>query len=201
MCRSVSERATRPPPTVSVSMGVCRCASALNPRSESDARMSLFCPSQMRPHERESERERERERERGRGSGRGSGSGRGRDRSGGSRSRGSRSSSSSSSSSNSSSKRISCPFWQRHGTGCPRSPVSNPALTAGCVCIGGALWCDLGCCSRTVVVFKLRRTSALVAAVVVSSSSTLPALGMRACRVHAPLVPAAGGRRISGSAN
>ena len=38
----------------------------------------------------------------------------------------------------------------------------NPALTAGCVCMLVApLRCDLGCCSRTVVVLKLLRTRPL----------------------------------------
>ena len=54
---------------------------------------------------------------------------------------------------------MSCPSRQWHRTGYRRSPVRTlPAAP---------LWCDLGLWSRTVVVIKLRRTSAL------SSSSLL----------------------------
>ena len=46
----------------------------------------------------------------------------------------------------------------------PSVASSNPTLTAGCVCmLLTPLWCDMGCCSRTVVVLKLRQTSALKA--------------------------------------
>ena len=37
----------------------------------------------------------------------------------------------------------------------------NPTLTAGCVCkLMVPLWCDLGCCSLTIVIAKLLQTSA-----------------------------------------
>ena len=42
---------------------------------------------------------------------------------------------------------ISCPSWQWHGTGCRRSPVRTLPVAP--------LWCDLGFCSRTVVVMKI----------------------------------------------
>ena len=43
-------------------------------------------------------------------------------------------------------------------SGCRRL---EPNLTTGCVCMLVApLWCDLGCCYRTVVVLKLRRKPA-----------------------------------------
>ena len=47
----------------------------------------------------------------------------------------------------------SCPSWQWHKTGYRWSPARTIPVAP--------LWCDLGCCSRTVVVTKLRRISAL----------------------------------------
>ena len=47
---------------------------------------------------------------------------------------------------------LSCPSWQWHRTGYSWSPFRILPVAA--------LWCDLGRCSRTVVVIKLRRTSA-----------------------------------------
>ena len=47
---------------------------------------------------------------------------------------------------------MSCPSWQWHKTGYRWSPVRTIPVAP--------LWCDLGRCSRTVVVIKLRRTSA-----------------------------------------
>ena len=57
--------------------------------------------------------------------------------------------------------------WQRpwHKIGSSDVASSNPTRTAGCVCMLAApLWCDLtdlGCCSKTVVVLKLRRAPPL----------------------------------------
>ena len=48
---------------------------------------------------------------------------------------------------------MSCPSWPRHRTGYRRSPVRTLPVAP--------LWCDLDFCSRTVVVIKLQRTSAL----------------------------------------
>ena len=42
---------------------------------------------------------------------------------------------------------MSCPSWQWHRTGCHRSPIRTLPVAP--------LWCDLGFCSRTVVVIKL----------------------------------------------
>ena len=50
---------------------------------------------------------------------------------------------------------MSCPSWQWHKTGYRWSPVRTIPVAP--------LWCDLGRCSRTVVVIKLRRISALQA--------------------------------------
>ena len=49
---------------------------------------------------------------------------------------------------------MSCPSWQRHRTGYRWSPVQTLPVAR--------LRCDVGCCSRTVVVIKLRRTSDLL---------------------------------------
>ena len=48
---------------------------------------------------------------------------------------------------------MSCPSWQRHRAGYRWSPVWTLPVAP--------LWCDLGLWSQTVVVIKLRRTSAL----------------------------------------
>ena len=48
---------------------------------------------------------------------------------------------------------LSCPSWQWHRSGYSWLPVRTQPVEP--------LWCDLGRCSRTVVVIKLRRTSAL----------------------------------------
>ena len=50
--------------------------------------------------------------------------------------------------------------WQRHRTGCRRSPVRTLPLPPVAFASVAPLCCDLRCCSRTVVVSKLRRTSA-----------------------------------------
>ena len=48
---------------------------------------------------------------------------------------------------------MSCPSWQWHRTGYSLLPVRTLPVAP--------LWCDLGCSPQTVVVIKLRRTSAL----------------------------------------
>ena len=60
---------------------------------------------------------------------------------------------------------MSCPSWQRHRTGCHRSLVWTlplPPVLGGVCMLVAPLWCDLRCCCRTVVVLKLRRTSAFL---------------------------------------
>ena len=49
---------------------------------------------------------------------------------------------------------MSCPSWQWHRAGYSWSPVWTRPKAPLC--------CDLGCCSQTVVVIKLRRTSAFI---------------------------------------
>ena len=46
---------------------------------------------------------------------------------------------------------MSCPSWQLYRTGYRWLPVRTLPVAL--------LWCNLGCCSRTVMVIKLRRTS------------------------------------------
>ena len=60
---------------------------------------------------------------------------------------------------------MSCPSWQWHRTGYRRSPVRTLPVAP--------LWCDLGRCSRTLVVLKLRRMSAFTS----SESEPKPAGG------------------------
>ena len=52
----------------------------------------------------------------------------------------------------------SCPNWQRHRPGCYQSPVRTLPLPPVAFVLVAPLWCDLGCCSQTVVVLKPRRT-------------------------------------------
>ena len=51
----------------------------------------------------------------------------------------------------------------------PSVAISNPTLTAGCVCMLLApSWCELGCCSQEVKVLKLRRIPAFTMIAVLS---------------------------------
>ena len=58
---------------------------------------------------------------------------------------------------------MSCPSWQWYRTGYRWSPVRTLSVAP--------LWCDLGCYSRTVVVIKLRRTSAFTKLITISKKN------------------------------
>ena len=78
---------------------------------------------------------------------------------------------------------ILCPSWQWRGTGYRGSPVRTQSVAH--------LWCDLGRCSRTVVVIKLRRTSAFIRVYDNNSGRSLGRIFLAAPALQSPPLAAA----------